>query len=157
MEVYDHSDTQILSFESVEVKKEQVQTFEESLLHKKQRTLSWDNESFNTANLYMLDVDKTLATNAPDVRMEPVADDLENGAMDKAANRNPADEDDGFTVVRSNRKVSWEFILAAKTTDDEIEKTKSSKLLQAVAAVEEKLGLKFQPKDTSMGPWEQAR
>ena len=68
-------------------------------------------------------------------------EDSKTGANADASLTN---KDNGFNVVSNNGKVRWEFIITADTINDEIEKTKTSKLLHAVAGVEKQLGLNFQ-------------
>ena len=45
-------------------------------------------------------------------------------------------ENEGYTFVGTGGKVKWEFLITSKTTNEEIEKVLTTKLLSAVSKVE---------------------
>ena len=52
--------------------------------------------------------------------------------------------------------MKWEFLITSKTTNEEIEKVPTAKLLSAVSKVEKQLGIQIQTGKVSLGPREQA-
>ena len=53
--------------------------------------------------------------------------------------------------------MKWEFLITPETTNEEIEKVPTTKLLRAVIKAEKQLGIKIQTGVVSIGPREQAR
>ena len=90
--------------------------------------------------------------------MEPIAESTsKEPSTQEQITTTKNKEEDSFTVVGSNGKVRWQFLITADTTDNKIDKTRTSKLLQAVTIVEKQLAIKLQPEVTSIEPREQAR
>ena len=138
---------------------ENLDALEESLQNKKQKKAPWDNESYNTEQLYGSGnrPQKVDDNNSSDTKMEPVADSTsKEPSTQEQINITKNKAEDGFTVVGSNGKVRWQFLITADTTNKEIDKTRTSKLLQAVTIVGKQLAINLQPKRTPIGPREQA-
>ena len=124
---------------------------------KKQKQNHWDDESYDTYNLYGSPksteatteekVEHSLMTNIKEAEVESKGTNTANSNMEK----------DGFVVVGQNGKVRWEFLITAHTTDKEIDKTATPILLKAVALVEKQLGMQVQPEVISVGPKAQAK
>ena len=53
--------------------------------------------------------------------------------------------------------MKWEFLITPETTNEQIEKVPTTKLLSAVTKVEMQLGIQIQTGEVSIGPREQAR
>ena len=114
---------------------------------KKQKS-DWDDELWATDELYGSNkegIDITLPIIPEDEQLKKLEDSL----LDLP--------DDGFKIVGTNGKVSWDFIITCTTTNKEINEAKSAKLLHAVAQVKKQLNAKIQQADVTLGSKEMAK
>ena len=120
---------------------------------------SWDNESFTTDDLYNAskdqpDTEQTMTTVLE--TNEGSTTEVSNAGSTNNKTSEGTNNDD-YTLVGTSGRVRWEFVLTAATTDKEIERTHTAKLLIAVAKVEKLLEIRVQEGGVSLDSREQAR
>ena len=99
---------------------------------------SWDNESYTTSDLYEESKDPPNPVSAVHTVIE--VDGAPSSETNKGDFAGPKISDDtdnnGYTLVGTGGKVRWEFVLTPNTTDTEIEKTPTTKLLHTVQVMQ---------------------
>ena len=130
----DNNDNNVEMFDSTEIKIENLQKVSDNYLDQKRQKTGGDSTTCDTEALYGGNEHHT-----KEKSLGQLTDTIEETSFEAAdAKDTPILVEDEFIPIGKRGKVAWKFVLAAATTDDEINKEGLGSLTNAVIQVKKK-------------------